>query len=68
MSEHYTANTESATRHCNTCGRRTQHGVSAGRIGRCLEHQAEGLSKKQIENRERLARLARQAQAPGLFS
>lgn len=53
MAEHYTANTESVTRWCNQCNRPTQHGVSGGRIGRCLEHDAPQFSKKQLSRRER---------------
>lgn len=54
MAEHYTANTESVTRWCNQCGRFTQHDVSGGRAGRCLEHDAPQFSKKQ--EKERVAR------------
>lgn len=39
MSEHYTKNTLEVTHWCNQCGRRTQHAVSAGRVGRCMEHE-----------------------------
>ncbi len=56
MAEHYTANTESVTRWCNSCNRRTQHGVSGGRIGRCLEHNLPKYSKKQQKNGERIDR------------
>lgn len=38
MSEHFTRNTESVTRWCNKCGRVTEFAVSAGRLGRCTEH------------------------------
>jgi hypothetical protein len=44
MPEHYTRNTEEATRWCNACNARTQHAVSDGRLGRCLEHDAEVLA------------------------
>lgn len=64
MTEHYTRNTESVTRHCNHCNRQTQHTVSDGRVGRCLEHNAEGLSQSQIANRERIERAK---QNPELF-
>ena len=54
MAEHYTANTESVTRWCNRCNRPTQHTVSGGRVGRCLEHDAPQFSKKQaLAARER---------------
>lgn len=52
MTEHYTTNTESTTRHCNYCGRPTQHRVSDGRVGRCMEHPAPFESKKQRKERE----------------
>jgi len=66
MPEHYTRATESATRHCNRCGRPTQHAVSAGRIGRCLEcgPPPGQLSKKQQCDRQRREREARN---PKLF-
>ena len=53
MAEHYTSNTESVTRWCNHCGRPTQHTVSGGRVGRCLEHDAPTLSKAQRNRREK---------------
>jgi hypothetical protein len=68
MAEHYTRNTESVTRWCNTCQRDTQHSVSSGRVGRCLEHEvasnSEGYSQKQLRDRERRERERRQ---PELF-
>jgi hypothetical protein len=64
MPEHNTRNTESVTCWCNRCGRPTQHAVSDGRRGRCMEHQAEGASKKQ----EAAARKrADEAKNPKLF-
>ena len=56
MTEHYTRNTESITKWCNHCNRPTDHIVSDGRVGRCMEHEARTLSKKQEENREKIAR------------
>jgi hypothetical protein len=53
VTEHYTRNTESVTKWCNACKRPTQHKVSGGRVGRCLEHQAAGESKKQAKAREK---------------
>lgn len=53
MAEHFTRNTESATRYCGKCGQYTQHGVSDGRIGRCLEHDAPKFSKKQLADQKR---------------
>jgi hypothetical protein len=47
MPEHNTRNTESVTAWCNHCGKPTQHKVSDGRRGRCMEHEAVGASKKQ---------------------
>jgi hypothetical protein len=64
MAHHFTENTESVTQWCNACGRNTTHGVSGGRAGRCMEHDAPKLSKKQAANRERLAR---EQQNPRLF-
>lgn len=64
MTEHNTRNTESVTAWCNACFRYTEHAVSDGRRGRCMEHQAPELSKKQQDNRQRLEKERRQ---PGLF-
>ena len=55
MAEHYTTNTESVTRWCNACNRPTQHKVSGGRVGRCMEHDAPLESQRQ-----RAARLKRE--------
>ncbi len=54
MTEHYTTNTESATRWCNHCGRFTQYSVTAGRLGRCTEHDAPAYTKKQLKHLEKL--------------
>jgi hypothetical protein len=68
MTEHYTRNTESVTAWCNQCARDTQHAVSDGRRGRCLEHAASEYSKKQLAERARRDEEAeRQRQQPGLF-
>jgi len=64
MAEHYTRSTESATRWCNRCGKRTQHIVSGGRIGRCLEHEAPELSAAQLKRR---AKQERELKNPRLF-
>ncbi len=64
MAEHYTSNTESVTRWCNHCGKPTQHSVSGGRVGRCMEHDAPALSKAQEKRREKRER---QTPEPGLF-
>lgn len=65
MSEHFTKNTESVTRWCNFCNRATQHAVSTGRLGRCLEHDTSQLTKKQVRER---AKRNREAQNLRLFS
>lgn len=49
---------------CNACNRLTKHSVSDGRIGRCMEHDAPELSKKQ--QRER-ARRDRETRNPRMF-
>jgi hypothetical protein len=54
MTEHYTANTEAVSKWCNKCDRYTQHTVSAGRVGRCLEHDAPKYSKKQLRQAEKM--------------
>ena len=60
MPEHYTKSTLEATSFCQTCGRRTQHAVSCGRIGRCLEHEPSQYSKKQLADRARRAKRDKQ--------
>jgi hypothetical protein len=52
MTQHYTLATESDTVWCGTCQRHTQHKVSGGRLGRCMEHQAKGESKRQAKARQ----------------
>jgi hypothetical protein len=64
LPHHYTRDTESDTKWCNHCSRHTQHVVSNGRIGRCMEHQVSGESKKQIEARKKRAD---EAKNPKLF-
>jgi hypothetical protein len=64
MSHHFTANTESASAWCNHCSAFTQHAVSVGRIGRCLQHEAPQFSKAQLRRREQNDREARE---PRLF-
>jgi hypothetical protein len=59
VSEHYTKNTESVTRWCNRCARDTQHSVSAGRIGRCMEHAAPAETKAQQRRREKAEKARR---------
>jgi len=51
MAEHLPRSTESTIEWCNTCNRRTQHAVSAGRIAHCLEHQKPMFSKAQLHRR-----------------
>jgi len=64
VGEHYPRSTESVLAWCNTCGRATRHAVSAGRRGRCLEHEAPQESKKQQRARQKRER---EAQNPKLF-
>lgn len=64
MTEHYTRNTESVTRWCGRCCRATQHAVSAGRVGRCIEHQAQQETKAQTKRRDKAERAR---QNPTLF-
>lgn len=64
MSHHYTRNTESDTKWCNICGRLTQHFVSGGRIGRCMEHESKAESKRQEKARKKRESDARN---PSLF-
>lgn len=64
MTEHFTRNTESFTSWCKTCGRLTQHAVSYGRLGRCLEHESQKYSKAQLKRREQVEH---DAKNPSLF-
>lgn len=59
MTEHFTQGTLGCLAWCNFCGRPTQHSVSAGRKGHCLEHEPALLSKKQIRDRARREEQAR---------
>lgn len=56
MTEHYTTNTESVTRWCGTCSRPTQHSVTAGRVGRCMEHESPQLTRAQQKRAEEKSR------------
>jgi hypothetical protein len=58
MPEHYTKNTLECTAWCKKCQRNTQHRVDGGRRGPCLEHQAEGPSKKQIAQEKKREKAA----------
>jgi len=60
MAEHYTRGTESILQWCDTCRRLTVHPISAGRVGRCSEHQPTGESKRQQKTREHREAAARQ--------
>jgi hypothetical protein len=53
MAHHYTKNTESDTKWCNVCMNLTQHKVSDGRIGRCMEHEQPAESARQKKEREK---------------
>lgn len=50
MPHHFTKNTTSVSRHCNTCGRTTMWTVSDGRLGRCVEdhHQVKPKAKAAV--------------------
>lgn len=56
MTEHYTSNTESVWKWCNTCMKNTTHSVSANRLGRCLEHGAKDkpAEKKDLQENKTL--------------
>jgi ribosomal protein L44E len=45
--EHYTKNTVAIRKYCPTCNRMTMHSVSGKRVGHCLEHEAQSMTKKQ---------------------
>lgn len=60
MPEHYPRTTTSVSAWCNTCGRRTMHRVDDRRLGSCLEHGREGMSKAQQKRREALEQAAQQ--------
>lgn len=64
ISQHYTRSTTQVLAYRPTCNRNTMNRVDDRRLGPCLEHEASGRSKKQIENDKRLAEEAGQ---PGLF-
>lgn len=61
MSEHYPESAIGAAvqRWCATCCRWTRHVIvrhseHAGRVGHCLEHEAQAMTKKQIERAKKL--------------
>lgn len=58
MPEHFTLDTESTTRWCNHCEKNTRHAVSAGHLGRCMEHEAPLYSQKQLKAEQRRVRAA----------
>ena len=62
--EHYTRNTESVLKWCNTCMRLTKHPVSDGRVGRCGEHESPEYSKAQEKAKQKAEDEAKQ---PKLF-
>ena len=72
MAEHYPRGVTEVTAYCEKCGRFTQHRVDhppagekgGGRRGPCMEHEAQAMTKAQIERREKRERLRRQ---PDLF-
>jgi len=66
MSEHYTQSTESDLKYCPRCQRRTEHAVSAGRIGRCREHAAPRFTQKQQRLADKRAEALREPNLPGI--
>ena len=64
MTQHYTRSTTAVMAYCPTCNRKTMHRVDDRRIGPCLEHKAQGMSKKQEKLNKRLNELREQ---PELF-
>jgi len=64
MAEHYRRGTESVLKFCGKCGRLTKHSVTDVRVGRCMEHEISGESKKQKAAREKREKEARE---PKLF-
>ena len=53
MSQHYTKGTVSVRKWCNTCRRETEHSVSDGRLGRCVEdHHPPNLEKPVEESNQ----------------
>lgn len=59
MTEHYTKSTVSASHWCSKCSKFTQHRVSHGRIGPCLDC----VAKLDVEHAEHANR-PKQAEAP----
>jgi ribosomal protein L44E len=51
--KHETRNTTAVLKFCNRCNKRTMHSVSDRRVGHCLEHAPEGLSKTQEQRRKK---------------
>lgn len=66
MSEHYTLNTKSVKTWCSVCRKSTMHRVDHKRIGSCLEHEREGMSKAQQKLREKLEEAEKQPTLEGL--
>ena len=64
MTQHYTRSTTEVMAYCPTCNRKTMQRVDDRRIGPCLEHEAQGMSKKQEKLNKRLNELREQ---PELF-
>jgi len=58
MTEHYPKSTESVTKWCNRCSRPTQHAVSNGRVGRCMEIHPESEATKRRRERKAEKRAA----------
>lgn len=49
MPEHYPRNVKQVTAWCPTCRKQTMHRVDDRRLGSCLEHSSEGLSRAQLK-------------------
>lgn len=61
MSEHLTRNTlDGVLKFCPTCGQLAKHYVSDGRIGRCMEHNAQQETKRQKAARKKREREEKQ--------
>lgn len=64
MPEHHTKNTTGVLAFCSSCNRRTLHSVSGKRIGPCMEHKPEGMTRDQ---ERRAKERERDAANPKLF-
>ena len=67
MTQHYTRNTKQVSAWCPTCRRTTMHRVDDRRLGSCLEHNAEGMTKKQQAAKAKLEAERQQPAIEGLL-